>query len=981
MAFSRKLLYKIYSESGTFLGVINDVTSDFSIKKEINGGDSEFEFTLSRKFDDFDENTTIKFNNRVKVYLQDSYHPAGDKLVAYGYIASYSPYLKGKEEGLKVTCLSAVSKLSNDFYRTGTSLDASQLGIELTNTRVDEMMEAIITHYRVTETNSMISSDFTNSDSTTDGAGAPTALTTRFFNMKHLEAIREAAKYLPKNKTGGYWQYWRIATDGKLWVKNLSTTADHSFIIGKHITEIDGEKSMMDIVNRVYFWNEKGTVDPNYINLTNDDATSQTAHDIMAEYLTDSKITNVIAAGLLTNAKLYDEKDPKAIFNVRLTGEYDLASISPGQTCTLLNAKNNPYAVGADKVLLIESIEYNVDSAVLSLSNGHVSFADIMEEERQRLDKQMTWFGYITQQLTDAQLAPANRAWVTTIQFSAVSGADAYRKVQWTTGKVYIPAGASGNAAIREIAAGDTGVMNSALRYIIYLDEALKPTTSTASETGAAGVIEIGSTYLRDSSKTWTTDQWAGYVAVCNGEKKIVKTNTTTILTTEENFITAFTGAYSIAKFAFSVTSTQSVAASTSRIIFANLQASTDILTEVAITPENSSIDPIIPGANIAKLSITADEIKAGTITADKIFTGALVVGTNVGIGTAFASASAGDLAYLSTVSAAKLDSTVIVGGYIKTSLLTADNITTGTLTGVVVQTALSGRRIVLTSSLMNIYNESSQLVGSVYGSGSGVLITTTGFSGGNIYLDANSSGTIALFVNTATRAYASRTDSAILVGSTKFNVNADYATISVLNGIGLQIENDYTTLAVSSVAKFWVTSALATSAVNLTLGSNNFRAGGYHYLNAGDNTAYLYSSGTTTYLRSGSGATLTLTANKTAIVPTSKGFNALYCTESPEVWFMDFCESKDTVDPLFLEVASKPYHFIKCEDGEYQVWGKRKHHDHLRFEQKTEEEFIANEKFLNMNKPDRTIPVELKLGNKHIFNGKESMHPHITMI
>jgi len=84
----------------------------------------------------------------------------------------------------------------------------------------------------------------------------------------------------------------------------------------------------------------------------------------------------------------------------------------------------------------------------------------------------------------------------------------------------------------------------------------------------------------------------------------------------------------------------------------------------------------------------------------------------------------------------------------------------------------------------------------------------------------------------------------------------------------------------------------------------------------------------------------------KTAIVQTSKEYNALYTNESPEVWFMDFCESKDKVDPMFLEVTSPPYHFIKCEDGEYQVWGKRKGAEHLRFESKTKEQFDKNNDF-----------------------------------
>ena len=84
----------------------------------------------------------------------------------------------------------------------------------------------------------------------------------------------------------------------------------------------------------------------------------------------------------------------------------------------------------------------------------------------------------------------------------------------------------------------------------------------------------------------------------------------------------------------------------------------------------------------------------------------------------------------------------------------------------------------------------------------------------------------------------------------------------------------------------------------------------------------------------------------KNAILQTTKGYRALYCMESPEVWFMDFCESKDKIDPLFLEVTEPPYHFIKCEDRELQVWGIRQGMAKQRFEEKTQEQFDKNNKF-----------------------------------
>jgi len=98
-------------------------------------------------------------------------------------------------------------------------------------------------------------------------------------------------------------------------------------------------------------------------------------------------------------------------------------------------------------------------------------------------------------------------------------------------------------------------------------------------------------------------------------------------------------------------------------------------------------------------------------------------------------------------------------------------------------------------------------------------------------------------------------------------------------------------------------------------------------------------------------GKVLTMSSNKTAIVPTSVGYRALYCMESPEVWFMDIVSKKDKLDPVFEEVTVGKQHFIKTEDGQYLVFARRKGHEYKRFEEKTEEEFLKNEKFLQMAK------------------------------
>jgi len=79
-------------------------------------------------------------------------------------------------------------------------------------------------------------------------------------------------------------------------------------------------------------------------------------------------------------------------------------------------------------------------------------------------------------------------------------------------------------------------------------------------------------------------------------------------------------------------------------------------------------------------------------------------------------------------------------------------------------------------------------------------------------------------------------------------------------------------------------------------------------------------------------------TGAKSSDVKTSDGKTiSLYAVEAPEIWFMDFCENKNDVDPVFLDVTEGNMKFIKCDDNTYQVWRKRKDYAGKRLEVRNE--------------------------------------------
>lgn len=82
-------------------------------------------------------------------------------------------------------------------------------------------------------------------------------------------------------------------------------------------------------------------------------------------------------------------------------------------------------------------------------------------------------------------------------------------------------------------------------------------------------------------------------------------------------------------------------------------------------------------------------------------------------------------------------------------------------------------------------------------------------------------------------------------------------------------------------------------------------------------------------------------TGTKTAIVKTNHGYRTLYCTEAPEVFFMDFYDKK--IDPLFAEVIEGKRFEFECVGGKKLILASRKGFGNERFTKKTSIEYERN--------------------------------------
>jgi hypothetical protein len=293
-------------------------------------------------------------------------------------------------------------------------------------------------------------------------------------------------------------------------------------------------------------------------------------------------------------------------------------------------------------------------------------------------------------------------------------------------------------------------------------------------------------------------------------------------------------------------------------------------------------------------------------------------------------------------ISCTNIEAKTVTAGWVYAGNVSANQITTGSLTGIVVQSSSGNNKIVLdTGDYLNFYiggDLKCQVRGTSAGSG-GLS------SSGDIVIPNNKSYLIASSGGYGGLSITGNNDLWLTMGSdNKFYVKS------------FDQQTNY----------FTVSGSVVYSSTHFESSDNYTRLNG-HNLYLSDNDVSFWHDGSNNRNRdciTNGGAVLSWDHNnhwfhmpdgtdKSAIVSTSKGYKALYCIESPEVWFMDFCKSqlKEDIDPTFLQVTEGPMRFIKCADGWYQVWRRRKGHANKRFESKTRLQFIKNETFLRMAK------------------------------
>lgn len=413
---TKDFIYKVSNSSGTFIGVWKDVKDELAFSQPLNSPGTTTTVFLSRSANQTIEvrepmadstgdpytdstgdpyyvigetNNTVGEDTDVQVgYLVDiiavygGYEELVDEdeepyvdqdgdayIVATGapmgrrvfsgkilkYKATY-----GERVGVEVTLASHGVELSDEFVRSGTTTT-----VTYTTTAIETTLKSIL------DTNP---GEMSYDNGSIDATGV--SPTIKFQLNTKLEAIKSLFTQTP---AGWYW-YGNVA-DNLIYLKPIGTTADHVFLKGKHISKIDPEQSMENLINVVHVvGGDTGGGVKLYKEYT--DSASITQWGRHVHRITDRRITLTATAQRYAEKILSMYSQPIYTTTVEVSSSaYDIETVQLGQIVGMGNFDN--FIDG--QLLQIVNINYTPRKLTLQLGGLLDSQAQIITDVQEDL--------------------------------------------------------------------------------------------------------------------------------------------------------------------------------------------------------------------------------------------------------------------------------------------------------------------------------------------------------------------------------------------------------------------------------------------------------------------------------------------------------------------------------------------------------------------------------------------------------------------
>lgn len=209
-------------------------------------------------------------------------------------------------------------------------------------------------------------------------------LTTVSYTFKfttYLEALKKCVELAPQN-----WWWFVDPSDDVVYFKPLAQEVDHKFLLGKHLSDLEIEYSLEDIVNTVYF---SGGDTGGGVNLV----TNQSNEESAAQYgtwlktPTDNRVTDETTANIISESLINQFKDPRFKTSITIPASvYDISTIKIGEIVGFGNFNSLIDSLQ----LQIMRLQYNGNAVMLDLAILPPSQSKRIEDIKRNLDKEQT---------------------------------------------------------------------------------------------------------------------------------------------------------------------------------------------------------------------------------------------------------------------------------------------------------------------------------------------------------------------------------------------------------------------------------------------------------------------------------------------------------------------------------------------------------------------------------------------------------------
>jgi hypothetical protein len=370
MTLPKTLLARVSLPSGVFSTVWNNITFQ-GFTKQLNGGPGECVIAYAVPFDY--DGADLREGNDVELIVSDSDTAAistafdngsfNTRTIYRGYISLIERLSDGSAETVTVHILGYYTLLALDVLKNGsqtTLYSKSTDGMttvsgDLGAADIGLLFRAVVDRF-IAETGS--TRIFYGPD---DIPNTGTSATYIFQQKTYRDAIDKLKSLAPTNV------YWYVDETGRISFKAVSSAPTHRFIIGRHFTSVDVQRSLETVRNSVLIWNGDA-IYKHY-----EDAASIALYGRRTECLNDYGISDTNAADAAGAKFLAENKDAAVTLTCTIIDNnndaglgYDIESIQPGDTCAFLGFSSNLSDIFRDNMIITE-VAYNLDSVQIKV--------------------------------------------------------------------------------------------------------------------------------------------------------------------------------------------------------------------------------------------------------------------------------------------------------------------------------------------------------------------------------------------------------------------------------------------------------------------------------------------------------------------------------------------------------------------------------------------------------------------------------------